>query len=62
MQQTYEMFTDLHIHCNSKANNGSEAPTTSGAFMVEMWNLHCLADLDVILWSDPLENFCFIPF
>ncbi len=30
--------------------------------MVEMWNLHCLADLDVILWSDPLANFCFIPF
>ncbi len=45
---------------NSKVN--SKAPDTSGALMVEMWNLHCLADLDIILWSDPLENFCFIPF
>ncbi len=25
--------------------------------MVEMWNLHCQADLDVILWSDPLKTF-----
>ncbi len=34
---------------NSKANSGGEAPATSGALMVELWNLHCLADLDIIL-------------
>ncbi len=49
-------------YTNSKANGGGKALATNGALMVDMWNLHCLADLDIILWSDPLENFCFVPF
>ncbi len=27
----------------SKANSRGETPATSGALMVEMWNLHCLS-------------------
>ncbi len=46
----------LHDH-NSKVNSRGFTPATSRDLMVKMWNLYCLADLDIILLSDPLQTF-----
>ncbi len=50
----------LHIHHNTfitKQNSWGFAPTTNGALMVEIWNLHCQGHLNVIPWMTSLKTF-----